>query len=99
METIHKLFEEVKELPEEAEGDRDLMEKLMGEHLVFYTHQQMKGMSPLSPPNVFTHATPIQHIEPKPILKPSMIEVPSDDAHLQHTYFISFAQWRTMLSH
>ena len=37
METICKLFEEVKELPEDAEGDRDLMEKLMEEHPLFFT--------------------------------------------------------------
>ena len=49
----------------------------------------MKGMSLLSPPNVFTHATPIQHIDPKPVPKPSMIEVPSDDAHLQCTLYPS----------
>ena len=49
----------------------------------------MKGTSPSSPPNVFTCATPIQHIEPKPVPKPSMIEVPSDDAHLQRTLYPS----------
>lgn len=36
METIHKLFEEVEELSKDAEGDRDLMEKLMEEHPLFF---------------------------------------------------------------
>ena len=47
----------------------------------------MKGMSLSSLHNVFTCTTPIQHIEPKPIPKPSIIEVPSDDAHLQCTLY------------
>jgi hypothetical protein len=46
-------------------------------------------MSPSPPPNVFTCATPIKHIEPKPVPKASMIEVPSDDARLQRTLYPS----------
>ena len=37
METMCKLFKEVEELPEDADEDRGLMEKLMEEHLLFFT--------------------------------------------------------------
>ena len=37
METVRKLFAEVEELPEDADEDRGLMEKLMEEHPLFFT--------------------------------------------------------------
>jgi len=49
----------------------------------------MNGMSSLRAPNVSTCVTPIHYIEPKPVPKPSMIEVPDDDAHLQRTLYPS----------
>jgi hypothetical protein len=49
----------------------------------------MIGMSPSPTLNVPTRDTTIHIIEPKPIPKISMIEVPSEDAHLQHTQFPS----------
>ena len=49
----------------------------------------MIGMSPSTTLNVSTRDTPIHTIEPKPVPKVTMIEVPSDDAHLQCTRFPS----------
>jgi hypothetical protein len=49
----------------------------------------MIGMSPSTTLNVPTRDTPIHTIEPKPVPKMTMIEVPSDDAHLQRTRFPS----------
>jgi len=46
-------------------------------------------MSPSTTLNVSTCDTPIHTIEPKPVPKVTMIEVPSDDAHLQRTRFPS----------
>jgi len=57
-----------------------------GTPVVFCTHRRMNGMSPSTTPNVATSVATIHYVEPKPVLKASMIEVLDNDAHLQRTW-------------